>query len=426
MPVPTAMSSLSATAASNYPQGSDNVFPDLDDYLRVIQSILRQLYDDVSSQASTSKGAAMVGYLAGGSVSVGRTVASKLGDFLSVYDKGANGGGVSSDSGTFTNAASDYTVNDVRVPRGAFLLSTTPSNGGVAIYDTSAGATFTGSGATALGFTDKAYRQLVQHGSTGADFAIKYVRRNAAHSGGAAGFVSSALRAETYATGTGTNNEWAATFMMDNSVPNVYAAQNVAMYALGKKRSGASPTWGAVIEHIDYSGGNPASGAVSLEVDITGNGGDSGTARIGIDIAARSVPDDSTSMTAGYGIRFQNSNSTNATFATLIGTKTGVKATEGLTLHAATITGSAIKLAQDQVMSWNAGATRQTTYDGTGWKFKDNSGNLLFRANDDGSIQLGRAFTSASVPANFTASVMIPIKSQDGTTYYVPAKSSTW
>ena len=426
MAIPTVMADLSSTAASNSPAGSDAVFPDLDNYLRAIQAIVKQFSEDTSSTSSTSKGAAIIGYKSYATGAIGRSTKSKLDEIQTVYDFGASGGGSSDDTASFTLAGSVGTQNHVNISSGTFKISSTPAPTGRTAWEARGDALFTGSGATAVGFTSGAYSQLVQQGSAGSDFALRYIRRNASHSGGTVGFVSSAIRAETYATGTGTNNEWAATFLMDNSVPNANAAENVAMYALGKKRAGASPTWGAVIEHIDYSGGNPTSGAVSLEVDITANGTDSGSSRIGIDIAARSVADDATSMAAGYGIRFQNSNSTNATFSILIGAASGTKATEGLALHAATISGSAIKLAQDQVMSWNAGATRQTTYDGTGWKFKDNSGNLLFRANDDGSLQIGRAMTTASTPANFTAAVYFPVKSQDGTTYYVPARSSTW
>ena len=43
MPVPTAITDLSTTAASNSPAGSDNVFPSLDDYIRAHASFIAQL-----------------------------------------------------------------------------------------------------------------------------------------------------------------------------------------------------------------------------------------------------------------------------------------------------------------------------------------------------------------------------------------------
>ena len=41
MPVPTVITDLSATAASNSPAGGDAVFPDLDNYLRAHAGLIR-------------------------------------------------------------------------------------------------------------------------------------------------------------------------------------------------------------------------------------------------------------------------------------------------------------------------------------------------------------------------------------------------
>ncbi len=44
MPVPTAFSDLSTTAASNSPAASDNVFPDLDEHLRALAAFIASIY----------------------------------------------------------------------------------------------------------------------------------------------------------------------------------------------------------------------------------------------------------------------------------------------------------------------------------------------------------------------------------------------
>jgi len=49
MPVPSGLASLSQTAASNSPAGSDNVFPSLDDYLREIFADLARLRDGANT-----------------------------------------------------------------------------------------------------------------------------------------------------------------------------------------------------------------------------------------------------------------------------------------------------------------------------------------------------------------------------------------
>ena len=54
MPVPTSMQDLSAAAASNSPQGSENVAPNLDNYLRSHAAILRQTYSLASSTIASA------------------------------------------------------------------------------------------------------------------------------------------------------------------------------------------------------------------------------------------------------------------------------------------------------------------------------------------------------------------------------------
>ena len=62
MAVPTAITDLSATAASNSPAGSDAVFTDLDNFLRAIQAFIRQgdtRAADVASASTADLGAAV-------------------------------------------------------------------------------------------------------------------------------------------------------------------------------------------------------------------------------------------------------------------------------------------------------------------------------------------------------------------------------
>lgn len=54
MPVPTQISDLSTTAASNSPAGSDNTFPDLDNYLRAHAKFIADLRDGNGSAAEVS------------------------------------------------------------------------------------------------------------------------------------------------------------------------------------------------------------------------------------------------------------------------------------------------------------------------------------------------------------------------------------
>lgn len=51
MPVPTSIGQLSTNAASNYPLGSEQVFPNMDDYLRAHASFIAQLNAALSGMA---------------------------------------------------------------------------------------------------------------------------------------------------------------------------------------------------------------------------------------------------------------------------------------------------------------------------------------------------------------------------------------
>ena len=70
MPVPSLVTDLSATIASNSPAGSDNVFPDLDNYLRALSGFLASIRDNSGngwvSPYATAANPSYTGTLTGG------------------------------------------------------------------------------------------------------------------------------------------------------------------------------------------------------------------------------------------------------------------------------------------------------------------------------------------------------------------------
>lgn len=54
MAVPTSFADLSTTVASNPPSGSENVFPDLDGYLRFIMGALASIYNNTGTNGWVS------------------------------------------------------------------------------------------------------------------------------------------------------------------------------------------------------------------------------------------------------------------------------------------------------------------------------------------------------------------------------------
>jgi hypothetical protein len=61
MAIPTRLTDFSTTAASNFPAGSETVFPNLDDYLRSYQAVIRGDLAfkgaDIASASTTDLGA---------------------------------------------------------------------------------------------------------------------------------------------------------------------------------------------------------------------------------------------------------------------------------------------------------------------------------------------------------------------------------
>lgn len=325
--------------------------------------------------AATYEGAAV--FTPAGTGAVSRTVQAKLRDTVSVKDFGAVGDGSTDDTTAFNDAAAAW--NDIEVPAGTFKLDTTPTTTG-AVLDVGADASLTGSGGTALGYTASTKRQLLQSGTAGTDFALQYLRRNADHTGGSVGYVSSSLRAITYVAAGVTNFEWAVVGVVDNSAT---AGENVGGYFQGIKRSGAGPTWGAVLEVVDHNT-NPASAVVGVEIDVSANGGDSSSNRVGSDMAIRKRDTGGAAPTVGWGYRVQVEAS--ATLNKGFGFYTGSTVVVGFDTSEATITQAAYKMAQSQAIAFNAGATRQLSHNGSGFLFANNSGTTYWALNDNFSL----------------------------------------
>lgn len=299
---------------------------------------------------------------------------------VTVKALGAKGDGVTNDTAAVA-AADAATTGGVAFTPGTYLLSTTPTvTGPLEIYP---GAVLTGPGAAPLGYATNALHQSIY--STAADqFASRYIRRNANHVGGTAGFTSSALRVDNYVSAGVTNYEWATTFLLDNRAT---AGQNVAMYALGIKRA-TGPTWGAVIEVKDATGANPTTGAVGLELDVSANGSDNNTARIGIDLAVRKHDIAGADVTASYGVRIQNGNEANALVKTGYGFYPGMKTEYAFDASRARTTYAAFKLATNQNIIFSADNAKTMTHTGGAWSFNVSSVSKASIA-DSGAISVG-------------------------------------
>jgi hypothetical protein len=264
---------------------------------------------------------------------------------------------------------------------------------------------------------------------------VLFRSRNADHTGGAPGYVSSALKAYTYVGANATNYEWAITGVVDNSAT---AGQNTGIYAQGLKRS-TGPTWGFVSEVIETTAvDDPATGTVAEELDISVNGTDAvfPYARIGSDLVIRKYDPLGVAAQAGWGYRIQGD--TGASIQIGFGIYTGMTATFGFDTSQGTILIAALRMAAGQAIAFDAAADHKLSYDGTGLNYVV-SGTGKVRLNSNGSLLLvgsvnqlniqpdtSTGSTSVSLAANKPGStsgasprwIQVDI---DGDTYWVPA-----
>ena len=308
------------------------------------------------------------------------TLQSKISEIVSVKDFGAVGDGVADDSSAFQLAGN--ASQTVEVPSGTYLINTTPTYTSNVIFHLLGGASLTGAGGASLGATTGSIEQSLQVKTTGSDFATKVIRRNASHTGGSPGFVSSAFKAITYVGAGATNYEWALLGLVDSSATG---GQNVGVYGQGIKR-GSGPVWGMVAEALDPTEtANPTSGLVGIEVDCRANGTDNANNRVGIDVVINKQNAGGAGNVVAYGVRVQDGGDSTSSVKTAFSVNT--TAAVGFDTSASTIVQAAYKMAQGQVIAFDSSALNQLSYDGAGLKYLVGGVNKL-RLNADGSIAL--------------------------------------
>lgn len=222
-------------------------------------------------------GAASIGY-------GGRTVSDKLGEVVSVIDKGADPSGLTSSLAAFTAAYEEAQAGShIRIPYGNYAGVSNVLTGTKFVIWEAEGSPNGGGlwylpGLVEQGFTT---RKISVIGKTVADDDNKHsFVREANHTGGTTGYVCTNVTVSTTAGKNNTNFEWAFLAIMNNDAD---VGENVAIYGQGNRR-GLGPTWAGVFEATDKTNlPNPTSALVGIEVDIFANGTDANINRIGVD-----------------------------------------------------------------------------------------------------------------------------------------------
>lgn len=372
-----------------------------------------KLRADLASTTDITKGSTLISFLQAGLGAVYRILQDKMRETVSVKDFGAKGDGTTDDTAAFV--AAGLVGKSLRVPDGNYNLASTPALTGV-LLQMGPNGILSGAGGAALGYTTSALEQTLEIGTSSTDFATKYVRRNASHTGGTAGYVAGALKVDNYVGANPTNYEWAILGRLDNSAK---AGQNVAIYGQGIKRS-TGPTWGMVAEAIDATQLNdPTTGLVGIEVDCRANGTDANNNRLGIDIVCNRQNAAGSANIISYGIRIQNGGDGGSIVKT--GVSLNCTAYVGFDTSASTIQQAAYKMAAGQIIAFDANSVSTLNYDGVGLSYKA-GGIAKSRLNNVGGIELNgdRLIVTGSFSTGTSAPVLTANK--PGTSTNV----STW
>lgn len=277
-----------STKISQLPLATSPVAPDV---------VLPVVQDGVTKKASIDQ----LGFLQSGTGATTRTIQNKLRDTASVKDFGAVGDGVADDTAAFTAAAA--ASSQVVVPSGTYLMNTAPTFG-TTLFSLAKNVTATGAYGAFSVFANSSAG--VAQVNTIADEASSVTfRRQANHTGGTPGFVSTAFRAETYVSAGNTNYEWALLGKVYNEAAD---GENAGSYSQGIKAA-TGATWGSVSEARDITGvANPTKGLVGIEMDIFANGTDSANNRVVADIVIGKHSPAGALAEVAFGLRIGTAN----------------------------------------------------------------------------------------------------------------------
>lgn len=317
-------------------------------------------------------------YTAPGVGAVAQAVGTKLGEHESVGDFGADRTGVINCVPAFSAAASAFGTGAcaIWVARGTYNGASGVTATGRPLWIIPGEAQVNGSIQTSLGYDSRPALQFSQTGTTSNDLGAVTVRRTTSHTGGLAGNVNAAFRADSFVGAGVTNAEWALVGVVQNSAT---AGQNVGVYGQGNKLTGAGPTWGGVFEAVDRSGSaNPTSALVGGEIDCRANGTDTGVFRVGLDlVVSRPITSGSftgTACTISYGYRVGTGfGDLAATVTSAFSVWNSTNVVTAFDCSGAVVSGAALKMASGVSIAFDAASVNTLGFDGTNLTYKVSS-----------------------------------------------------
>lgn len=354
------------------------------------------LVSNIANRLRAAGGARLVSFLAPGTGAMARPVEDKMREVISVADYGADNSGVANSSVAFQRAYDAAGAGDtIRVPAGLYNVVTPPAGSKKVMWDCR--GAYAPNGASPLTLpgvqifaNGNHYPEYRAQMGTATDYSNLASYRDANYVGGTPGVVNSAIKGVIDVRAGTTAFEWGVL-----GVVNVYSAdgESVGCYGQGNKHA-AGPAWGGVAEAIDHTGlADPTRGLIGMEVDVRANNTDANKNRVGIDVvAARRTTGPGDFGHVSYGVRVQNNADANMLVKQAFAV-TAANVTTGFDTSEATIIESAYKMAAGQGIAFDAPATHQLTYDGTGLLYKV-GGAFKVRMNADGSMTMNGGVTT--------------------------------
>lgn len=271
-------------------------------------------------------------FIQSGSGAVSRTVQSKLRDFISVLDFGADSSGITSSVTAFQNAINS-TVNSgiqvIHVPRGTYLGDMTTLSVGSRniVWEEEGGVTYTTNApiknrvnSTYLGDTTRPWQVgifAIGHsptGVSGTDLPMLRVQRDSSYTGGTA-LNPCALSVKTNVTTNNGTKENAILSELDDSGTAVGKSRTAIMAECRRKVDNTNNIISGNIvakDETTHKSSTNNGALVALELDVSASGPDDATGgrRFGLDVV---LLEQATSLdgatTAQAGIRVRNAGS---------------------------------------------------------------------------------------------------------------------
>jgi hypothetical protein len=354
-----------------------------------LQQVLASVVAGAAPALVGPSGSALVGFIAAAAGSVTRTVQDKIREWVSVKDFGAHGG-ATNDTAAFQAAATAGGV--VHVPDGKYTVGAVTAGAAPTYWVGNFTDNTSNLPLNLPGIQDGFYsgsKWIYQPQAGASDVTMMQIRRDVNYTGGSVGFLNSALRIQSNVNSSANPYECGMFVIQDN---HASGAQHFAMGSQANK-FGTGPSWSLVTEvHEKTATADPINATIGYELDVCANGTDVFFQRFGLAIIAKKENPSGAQCVVGTGISLAGGSPGEALYGIGLQFGRAIVATtfnDAIDMSTATINGAGIRMATDQCIAFDVGATRTIRYNvGAGGIRMQLPGGHVFDFKDGGDFNL--------------------------------------